>query len=306
MTTIALRERLPAFDPARAALLSRLLPRLDGHRVGDLRLSVAPGQAPHAVIALASDAGNFELSPVIAADAVPTLVADDGTPDAVAAVAALAALEPLVAAVEHALRLALHPTGVGTATLTQWLQVEASDAGGNVRHVALLGFAGDLRLPPSPAVAPAFAPSLRTNFRFLADGPVLSSERIAALALGDVVLLGAVLPGRIDFGGAARPAQFRPADATLTITDPQGPNPMSEAEAPLDPDLRLPLTVEIGGGTATLGELSGLVAGSVVPLGITGATLPVTLSIGGSAVAHGELVAIGDAYGVLVTRRLVD
>ncbi|TRW17363.1 FliM/FliN family flagellar motor switch protein [Glacieibacterium frigidum] len=304
MTTQPLRKRLPALDPARAALLSRLLPLLDGHHAGDLRLSVAPGHAPHAVIVLASDAGSFEISPVIAADAVPTLVADDGAPDAVAAVAALAALEPLVAAVEHALRLALRPTGVGTATAAHWLRVEACDAEGIVRHVALLGIADDLRLPPAPAVAPAFAPRLRAPFRFLADGPALSPARVAALAVGDVVLLGgAVLQGTIDYGGTTRPAHFRPADATLTI---QGPNPMSEAETPLDPDLRLPLTVEIGGGTATLGELSGLVAGSVVPLGITGATLPVTLSIGGGAVAHGELVAIGDAYGVLITRRLVD
>ena len=74
--------------------------------------------------------------------------------------------------------------------------------------------------------------------------------------------------------------------------------------APLDPALRLPLTVEIAGGSAELGLLTSLAAGSVVPLGIAGATLPVTLSVGDNAIATGELVAIGDAYGVLVTRRL--
>lgn len=302
MTCQPLRDRLPALDPARAALQSRLLSRLDGHAATDLHLSVETGIAPRTVIALASDAGGFELSPVIAADAVTSLVADDGMPDAVAAVAALAAAEPLVATIEHALRLSLRPTGVGPATLPNWLQVEARDAAGTVRHVAHLGFADDLRLPLSPAAAPAFAARLRAPFRFLADGPALSPARIAELAIGDVVLLGgAVLPGRIDFGGTTRPARFRPADATLTI---QGPTPMSDA--PLDPDLRLPLSVEIAGGTATLGELAGLVPGSVVPLGITGATLPVTLSIAGSAVAHGELVAIGDAYGVLITKRLAD
>lgn len=302
MTHQPLRDRLPALDPERAALLSRLLPALDGHHSDELRLSAAPGDAPRTVIALASDAGGFELSPVIAAGGVPGLVADDGTPDAVAAVAALAAAEPLVAAVEQALRLSLRPTGVHAATLTNWLQVEARDGEGAVRHVARLGFADDLRLPPAPAVVPNFASRLRAAYRFLADGPALAPARVAALAVGDVVLLGgAVLPGRIDFGGTLHPAHFRPADATLTI---QGPSPMSVA--PLDPDLRLPLTVEIGGGTATLGELAGLVPGSVVPLGITGATLPVTLSIGGGAVAHGELVAIGDAYGVLITKRLAD
>ena len=303
MTHQPVRTRLPTIEPTRAALQTAVLLRL----AREPGLTAALAAVPRTVIGFATDAGAFEISPPLSDGAVPLLVADDGAPDAVAAVAALAALEPLVADLERALGVALRPTGVGPPACTLWLRIEARDVDGQVGHAALLGIADDVALAPAMAVTPDFAPRLRARFDFAATGPALAPSRIAALGSGDVVLLGGTaLSGQLRFGGIARAAMYRPADAALTIVEPEGTSPVSEPESALDPELRLPLTVEIGGGTATLGELSGLVAGSVVPLGIVGATLACSLAVGGSVVAHGELVAIGDAYGVLITRRVAD
>ena len=78
-----------------------------------------------------------------------------------------------------------------------------------------------------------------------------------------------------------------------------------EVRAQAAPDLAaltVPTTVEIDGGGLTLERLAALGPGSVVAIpGASGGVLPVRLLAGGKRVASGELVAVGDGYGVLIT-----
>ena len=293
MTHAALATRLPALDAREAALRSRLLAALNGPA---LTATVFGGQIS-AAIRFGTPAGDVELTPLNVDGAVPQLVADDGRPDAVGCIAAMAGIEPLIAAVEAVLGVALRPAGVGAPTLPLRLRVTVGE------HAAALGFATDagFALQPASPRLDGFA-GLRVDFDVTLAGPLLAEARIAALVRGDVVLVGnGRLAARVEASGQRHAGIFEPADRRITLS--QESNRVNESATPsLDPDLRLALTLRIAGGSCTLAELSGLAAGSVLPLDIEGATIPVIVEAGGAEVARGELVAIGDAYGVLITK----
>ena len=308
MNVMPLASRLPSVDPGVARAQTRLIAALDGEPAegGLLRAGAVPG-GDHAAIVFATAFGTVEIAPLLADGGVPRLLADDGQPDAVPALAALAAIEPLVAAVERRLGTALSPVAVAPLASAIRVRVDLVEADAGFRHAAVVGLADGVPLPAPSRRLSAWAARLRLPLVFRAAGPALPPARVAALAAGDLVIVGgSALAGHLDAGGRRRPGVFRPAAAELTITalgssrvtDPD------ETTGDLDPGLRLPLTLRIDGGSATLGEVAGLAPGSVVPLGLEGATLPVTLEISGSPIAVGELVAVGDAYGVLITRRL--
>ena len=306
MSHAPLRSRLPSIDPGRAALQTRLLAALDGAQTGDMTIAARADRADGVAIRFDTAAGTVELVPRLADGAVPQLVGDDGEPDAAGSLDALGRIESLVVAIERQLELSLRPTGIGLPTMDTWLRVDASAGGGTVRHAVLLGIAEGVAIAPA---AVAFVPRealhrWRTAWRFETRGPALSVGRLARLAVGDVVLVGGrELTGTLVAGGRNRPARLRIDAMTLTIIDHEGTNIVTDQPEPLDPELRLPLTLTIDGGTATLGDLARLSPGSVLPLGIVGAAVPVSLSTGGEPIAAGELVAIGDAYGVLITNR---
>lgn len=305
MTHSALATRLPRLDPAHARLQTSLLAAINGARAGDLvlRAGVTVAATP-ATIGFDTVAGRIELGPLIADGAVPLLVADDGLPDAVMAIDALARIEPLVVAIERALGVALQPVAVAVPVEPVRLRVDALDGDGAVRHAVVLGTASDAAFDLAPLpVDLKRAERLRVGVKAELIGPRLAPWQVAALDPGDLLLVGQCeLVGTIHAAGRSLPARFRADTATLTIADQQGPA-MNDVPT-LDPDLRLAMRVVIDGGTASLGEVARLAPGSVVPLGIAGATLPVTLMIGDDPVAAGELVAVGEAYGVLVTRRI--
>ena len=307
MTAQPLQTLLPRIEPERAALQTRVITALDGIVVAEMRLHAAVLDTPP--LAAIGCAGGWELTPLLTGGTIPALLGDDGQPDALLAVAALGGLEPLVAAVESGLGVSLSPDSIGLASAPLWLRIDALDVDGDVRHALALGLDTQavFELPKRHFTRPAFAGALRLAFVFIAAAPRLAPERIAQLAHGDIVLIGqSLLPGTLQFGGQSHSASYRPAAALVTIADFQGIAIVSDLDTqkPLDPALQLPLTVEIAGGTAALETLANLAPGSVLPLGIAGSALPVTLSAAGARIATGELVAIGDAYGVLITRRL--
>ena len=308
MTHAALSTRLPSIAPEQARLQSALLAALDGAACEGhtLRASVAEATATPA-IRFSTAAGDIEIVPVLGAGGVPMLVADDGEPDAVASMAALAVLEPVVAAIERQLGLVLRPVAVANASLALWLRIESVGSDGQVRDALLLGFAADSDLNPQPLppVLDERVHALRLPFAFAAAGPQISGLALSALAEGDLVLVGGPrLAGSVEAGRQRFPAIYDPHTATITIAN-QGNSRVTDTDSQArDADLQLALTLRIEGGTVSLGDLARLTAGSVLPLGIEGVTMPVTLEVGGAAVATGELVAIGEAYGVLITRRV--
>ena len=66
-------------------------------------------------------------------------------------------------------------------------------------------------------------------------------------------------------------------------------------------ELRVPTTVEMTGAALAARQVATLGPGSVLPLEAEGGTLPVRVMAGDRLVARGELVAVGQGFGVLVT-----
>lgn len=301
--------RLPPIDPEQAQAQSALIEALNRRRAGALLLSAQITKQDASVpawIALDSTGhGTLHIAPLLADGAVPALSDATGRPDAAAAAVALGAIEPVVAAIELVTGRTLRPVAVadqarGAATI----RVEAH-AGTALVHRALLTVPAGLRLdgvslPLDPSafvdVAPAWAARI--------GGPELSPARLAEIGTGDLLLLGTAgdlarftppgrdtpLVGRLDVGGG-----------TMTVEGELEP----ETRAQATPDLAaltVPTTLEIDGGGLTLERLAALGPGSVVAIpDAGGGVLPVRLLAGGKRVAAGELVAIGDGYGVLIT-----
>jgi len=145
-------------------------------------------------------------------------------------------------------------------------------------------------------------------------GPLLPSFEMAALAPGDLLLLSVDAP--VTLGTAERTAHGRLTPAplrmrVLSISDlsPETPMSIEPDTAAATPDGStmanhpIPLMVELASITVPLSTLSGLAPGSVLSLGPAGESLPVRLTVGGRAVAIGELVAVGEGYGVLIEKR---
>ena len=305
--TQLLRQRLPMLDPRAARLQTALLGALNGAETTAIRLHAAVYPArPPAVIACATDAGPIELAPLRVDGAIPLLTGDDGSPDAVAALDALDRLEPLVAAIERVLGVALLPVDVARPTLTGWLRVEQASGAATDAVALAVASCTPASAPGAPSrsvVDPGFA-ALPVRWRIAVDGPRLPPARIDTLVAGAVVLIGRRPVAELHAAANAWPAVLDSDSRQLVIT-PSRSLPMTAADPGLDAALLLPLTIEVDGGTMRLGELAALVDGSVVPLPADGATLPVTLTINGARVARGELVALGETYGVLITQRLI-
>lgn len=75
-------------------------------------------------------------------------------------------------------------------------------------------------------------------------------------------------------------------------------------DAALLGDVDVELTALLGRGRMTLGQLASLKDGEVVPLD-TAINGLVELSLNGRNVARGELVSVGDSFGVRITEILV-
>lgn len=312
---MSLSDSLHRVPPESAALQTALLAALNGRREGDLELraAAAPAEAP-AWLRFETPRGALWLAPQIVDGGRAVLTGEDGAPDAAASLTALGAVEPLVAALEAVLDAGLDPVDLAPAPGgAVCLAVEARDSGA-LRHRLLLACAADAGFAPAPLPPDLAAIALlRPALGFCVDGPLLPAGRWAALAPGDLVLLGVrPLAGRLSLGGdPAWPATLDLAAASLAVSGPtswrQTVTDAPEARTDAPPGdwaaARLPLTLEIDAGTLPLGELSGLAGGSTVRLGAAGAALRVRLLAGGVRIGTGELVAIGDGYGVLVTAR---
>ena len=124
-----------------------------------------------------------------------------------------------------------------------------------------------------------------------AHRPLRAAQDLAALAVGDVLLLdeGAarqqlVVPGGLEVAGRAEGDLFHVEELNMTETQASYP---------------LTVSVEVARVTVTFGELARLEPGSVLPLDIRrdGA---VVLRAGERAIARGQLVDVEGALGIRV------
>lgn len=320
---LPLRDRLRAIDAARAERQTRLIAAFNRRMVDGLvttaRLaSDDDRRAATAWIEFRAADHPVGIAPLLVDDALARMSDAQGKPDAVLAAAMLARIEPLVAALELVLGHELHPAGLqgGPSQGALLLRLDAGTPEGSILHRLLAALPDDLPIEPLslPDMAPGAMDGLRLRWRASIAGPNIAAAQWNRLGRGDLLLLGTgPLTARFSLPGCNnRPhARVNVHQGVLILTQDLAAdqNPVTvpdPEEAPAQPvastgDLRVATTVEITGSTLAASELATLGQGSVLPLPVQGGTLAVRVLAGGEVVARGELVAVGQGFGVLVT-----
>lgn len=284
MSAVLLRPGpdVPRIGPMRAVRQTALLAALRGAGA-----DAAPGLAREASGWVAC-ADGIMVAPLVADRRRLGLCADDGAPDAVLAVAALAEIEPLLGLVEAAIGAELLPAGL--AAVAPEGMVLAVESGG-ARLLLAVADAAVL----APVARPAAIGGIMACWHLAWRGPRLRrrpGRGDLLLGLGDaVVRLGNwQAPARVAGGEIGMTGGWRMA---MDDDQPGG----------LDPaQLELAVSVRIEGNPIAVAELARLGAGAVLPLPGVPGQVAVTVLAGGVAIGNGTLVAIGDGHGVLFDR----
>jgi type III secretion protein Q len=319
-----LRDRLPALDPARAERQTRLIAALNARRLGEQTLSVrvAPERdrrAASAWIRFRTGTEVVAIAPLLVDGELVRLSGAGGAPDTAIAARLLGAIEPLTVALESALSADLHPEGLASAPPDGaiLLRLDASCARHAIRHrlIVAVPATGAVARSVLPATDSALLSALRARWTATIEGPPIPARHLGTIVAGDLYLLGvAPLVARITLPGhrGVVRARVEPSKGSLTLQDDIVPAPADLVAAtpsapPGEPDgvdwslVKLPATVEIAGGLLSGRDITGFAAGSVLPLPGSGGTLEVRVVAGGAVIGAGELVAIGDGFGVLFT-----
>lgn len=322
--TAPLRTNLRTIDQDRARLQTALISALNRRLVAGLQTSarVAPERDRRAAIAwIQFRAGEHpvRIAPLLVDGTLAHLSGPEG-PDAAAAAATLARIEPLVAALELALGKELQPAGLDTDFSGDPILLRVDgNGGGAIRHRLLVAVPPELDVEPLalPGIAPEAVAGLRLRWTARISGPAISPQVLNTLAPGDLVLLGTgslvarlSLPNRND----APRARLALIEGTFIVEDEadqgardSGPDAVPQSDGNREwEDQPVPIVIEIAGGGMTAAELATLGKGSVIPLPARGGALGVELVAAGDRVAQGELVALGEGYGVLITRVTTD
>jgi type III secretion system YscQ/HrcQ family protein len=311
---------LERFDSAQVAARNRALAVMSALPVPDLRVGaslVEPPPGPWIVFGSEAEAPRLA---ILVLDGAPFAPADDA-----ALLVALDRLEPVLAAIEAVTGLSLDPTDISRRPSEAGIAIALDVA----REAETATSRVVLHIPAdAPATWPAPAIDLSSDGAHLAvpiagtlvlDAAVVSAARVAALRAGDIVLAGwgprragdarLTLPDRRLIG------RFDPADRRFTVitleesamTAPPLDAFVQPAEAavpdtsPVAPaDLPVSLRVMLGEASLPLSELTGLRPGSTVVLGGSARDATAVLLAGDHPIATGKLVAVGEAYGVLI------
>lgn len=315
MTAAALRDRLTRISPPRARAQTAAIAALTGRAIEDLRLSVHITLMPSGCgwIGFDAEGAVIAMTPRLVDGAVSRLAPGDG----VMAAAMLARLEPLIAMVEQAAARALDPIscdGVPDADAMTVL-VEARDVAGAVVHCAVFAFPPDFAFAARVA-RPALPGALRSRWTAAFTGPRVSAKRLAGLGKGDLALLGkGPLAARIVLPGVAGhyPARFdaQARSFILTGSRTKGDRPMGLHDNPeqapggdigdVPATLQVPLSAELDGGMIAVADIAGLGEGSVLALPDGPGALRVRLRAGETVIGEGEVVALGEGFGIVVT-----
>lgn len=299
MTTVgSAHARLPRLDRAQARHQTALVAALVS--AGLWMRPADPATRPPLWIACRSGGSRLWLSPRLAAGVPVDLRADDGGPCAAAAMTALEHLEPLIVRIEQALAIAIRPHDLEPLPPGATVVEVADDGGG---HLVTLAIERELLPPGRPVRADGLPAGCRMRLSATIDLPPLRADRLADLCAGALLLLGlGPNAGGLAVQAARFAALFDLSARTCRIVD----RPRPETGDPMtidDPGLSLALRID--GADIALSAAGALGPGSVVELP-AGPTLAVTVIVGGAAIARGNLVAVGDGFGVLVTARLAD
>jgi len=300
---------LPSLSPRLAAARDRMLSLLS-RTIGDLTLKAA----------IAEDApdGPWVVFDTAAGRVGLAQVGEGAARDQAEVLARLDRLEPLLAALETS-GLVFDPVDVEAASEADiHLCLEAFDADRILRHAVVLAL--DLAVAegwpgadPPPADLSSSAVPLPVALTL--DGPTVPAS--SALGIGDIVLLpfgvDRVLPATLAVGVHRACGHFSPARGGFSVNSLE-PILMSDfaASAAVDPsspdpamlaiDLPVALRVALGEVTLTAAQLASLRPGATVTLDVPPAEARAMLLAGERPVASGRLVALGEAYGLVIDK----
>ena len=326
--TITARQRLRAIEPERASAQTALIAALNQREIEDLRTnartaSARDRQAATAWIQFETRSGPVLIAPLLVDNQLARMTSGRGRPDGAAAAATLGQVEPLVAALETSLGLELLPAGLAEAAESDLLliRLDAHDRQGSLRHRLLIGAPSGVEVEPLPLpiAMPSRVGGLAMRWSARIALPAIPLKRLQSLGRGDCILLGTgplvarvALPGRNDRmlmtvdlqGGSAildREPQRRDGPVPDRNTRVDAP-PDGAVSAQSDwTELRIASTIEFDGGGLTAADVATLGKGSILSLPSRNGTLAVRVIAGGNLIADGELVAVGEGFGVLVT-----
>jgi type III secretion protein Q len=308
---------LEPLDPAQASIRNHALGVMAALRVPGLRIAASLVEAsagPWILFGTDSDAPRLA---IIDLDGMQFAPEDDA-----ALLVALDRFEPLLAALEAATGLALEPSGVSSRPPPEGLSiafdVTSEDAAAASRLILHVDAALAGAWPPAAVDLAADGPHQAVPIRgeLVLEAAEVAASRVAALRPGDMVLTpsGPNRAGdaRLLLAGRRLTGRFDPADHRFTVisieesamTGPpanaavlarEGPDPDAVA---IDPPVAL--RVMLGEVSLPLSELAGLRPGSTVVLGRTVQDKAAVLLAGEHRIATGQLVAVGEAYGLLI------
>lgn len=314
-----LRDALPRIDAAGARMQDLLIGTLNRRKTERLRTRARSAterdrRAAGAWIRFETRGRAVFVAPLLVEGELAPMTAGDA-PDAVGAAATLARIEPLVSTLERALGAELHPAGLAAHAPdgSVFVRLEGRQQGVDAPSRLVVALPPDLEIAPlaSGTIETVALPPLSIACRICCDGPALPPARVARLGRGDLLLLGpAPLVGRIALPGRDKLAIGRiDLAGRAYVVDDQTTDRIEAERAPAHPEgagpglsgVNIPTVIELPGGSVTTDTLATLAPGSILPLPSSGGTLEVRVLAGGTPVAQGELVAIGDGFGVLLT-----
>lgn len=338
MAIARLEGRIPEVDVAQARNLSRLLHRLSLGGVLSRELtpeSRAALSAKAIWVQFDTRIGRILLSPLSGpTGSLGVTATADGKTSAYAVAIALDGVESLITAIELALGCALTPTGVTVAKSSSARMIEVALASGETALMAL-DTSRIAELPPVPVrTPPAWLYQMPMFTRVAIGSSELSVDEYRTLEPGDVVIaaqslsrpwlavlsLAGVPPGL----GPSSSAYFDIDAKTLTLlsTEQQvmesgkqsalaGAGSHSAASHGAEPQagqfdawqkLPVKLRFELPNIAVPLGTVAGFSPGTVVSLVESARAVNVSIFADAALVGQGELVALGDGYGVRITR----
>lgn len=195
---------LPAIDPDEAEMRRVVVAALSGVRVGDAVLAARIERVP-------DRRGGWLRFANGAALAIDRL---DGAllrldEDAITAATQIERAEPLIAAIEAALGVALVPDALSAEPPAGLIVTIEQGTAARLRLALPVGLS---LLPARPSFAPEIAGAVALPMTLAVDGPRIAPHDAASLEPGDLLLVGGVtLPARLAVAGRSIAGRYDPA-----------------------------------------------------------------------------------------------
>ncbi len=314
-----LASSLESLDPTEVEARNRALAVMSALNAPGLRIRASlaePFAGPW--IQFGSDPRAPRLA-IVDLDGAPFAAADDA-----ALLVALDRFEPLLVAIEAATGLTLEPSDISRDPappgLVLALEVRSEEDAAPSRLVFQVdpALVDAWTLPAIDLDADGAHLAVPMAGALVLEAAAVAAARVAALRVGDIVLTpwapGRPGDARLTLSGRRLIGRFDPGDQRFTVftleesamvappTDAVLSPEISPAEAaPIAPaDLPVSLRVMLGEVSLPLSELAGLRPGSTVVLSGPARDAAAILLAGERPIATGRLVAVGEAYGLLI------